>query len=641
MANVGDDFTIDYTNKRLTHKASGLAVHTVNSLYSWLQDTFDELVQMDDETPMSAQTPTAYTLINSWFMDYDSFKYLSNGAIQTDGWDATSSDDGIRIMRFESAGYNNATSGDVGLVLYGETTGHSGVLLDYDNTLRKWWVRMFTTSETFNQAESIYVDSGDGSGVSTGSSYTGENLWPNIYTLGTIESNTNIYVVQSGVKLPSWWSTGHIDALVLIKEADVEIDDGNLTIFARQYTKTYDHYVIDVTPGGRNAVPLATAADLNNTTASGTVAAYNDIVIAQVNGSLLYDDAGGGGAPGGWSKWDIVVGQDSGASGVVLKDTDSGSSGVLILGSVDGTFLDNEVILTGSTSGAVAGTLDVSTTTCDANLNNGDGDQPYDIHCNLATRPLDEWYEYCKLVTGRISPFVFQQNDGSDLFTTDGEQYIYAQSTYTPVKASPLGTFAGGTFFGARGVWIENYDADDAKNFQLIDSDGDTQVPPNLVTIRVTSLVSGDRISVFVLTAAGGSIEKTTYTSAAGNDSGDPDFVVAESIASDTPAAGYLRVVNTDNTEDLYEYSSWSGSTFTLDAQTLARTYGTTETAYVPIIDAETAATSITNTLTYSADIPVLVRVRKYGILPFEVESTIGSTGMSVAAIRTTDSIVS
>ena len=108
----------------------------------------------------------------------------------------------------------------------------------------------------------------------------------------------------------------------------------------------------------------------------------------------------------------------------------------------------------------------------------------------------------------RASPFVFNQNDGLELYDTDGEQYISAQAAYTPVKASPLGTFAGGTFFGARGVWIENYDSDDAKNFQLIDSSGVTQNPPNVVSVKVTSVEAGDRVSVFVLTGDGGEIDK-------------------------------------------------------------------------------------------------------------------------------------
>ena len=87
---IGDDFSIDYVNKVVKH-VSGTTVYTVNELYSWLMDTFDELLQMDDEVPMSAQTPTEYTMINGWFLDIgelsQAHKYLKGGAIKTDGYE--------------------------------------------------------------------------------------------------------------------------------------------------------------------------------------------------------------------------------------------------------------------------------------------------------------------------------------------------------------------------------------------------------------------------------------------------------------------------------------------------------------------------------------------------------------------------
>ena len=39
---IGDEFSIDYANRRIYH-SSGATVYTVNALYSWLMDTFDEL----------------------------------------------------------------------------------------------------------------------------------------------------------------------------------------------------------------------------------------------------------------------------------------------------------------------------------------------------------------------------------------------------------------------------------------------------------------------------------------------------------------------------------------------------------------------------------------------------------------------
>jgi hypothetical protein len=65
-------------------------------------------------------------------------------------------------------------------------------------------------------------------------------------------------------------------------------------------------------------------------------------------------------------------------------------------------------------------------------------------------------------------------------------------------------------------------------------------------------------------------IEKATpsvYTSTVtGNNQGDVDFVVQESIASDTPTAGWVQIkrdyATTSETEQWYRYSSFSGSTF-------------------------------------------------------------------------------
>jgi hypothetical protein len=61
----------------------------------------------------------------------------------------------------------------------------------------------------------------------------------------------------------------------------------------------------------------------------------------------------------------------------------------------------------------------------------------------------------------------------------------------------------------------------------------------------------------------------------------------------------------------------------------------------VPLIDDAASGTSIASpAMTYVADLTVLARVRKKGILPFEVPATIPSTGASLSAIRTTDTIV-
>ena len=398
---IQDDWTINYSAKTITH-SSGSTVYTTLEMYSWLMDVFDDANQMDDPVPMSAQTPTAFSLINGWSIPSASYQYLKGGAV------------------------NDTTNND---------------------------------------------------------------LWASIYTLGTIVAGSQVYVVQDSAEITPFWGTGHIDILVRVKLAGALISSGQLLIMIRDLGNTFDHFPVDCSAGGRNAVPLATSVDLSNQTAGATIAGWNDITVT---------------------------------FGAASKD-----------------------------------------------LSNGAGAQPYGVVIDCATRPLSQVYEYLKYIT--------RHNSASTLNGDGGEEYLAVIGAYAQVKAAPFGTFAGGKFFGARGVWIENYDANDAKNFNLIDSDGDAQIPPNVVPVKVTSVAVGDRVKVHTLSAS------------------------AEGLT---------------------------------DSEAFALVTGA-------LIDEVAAATVSQTTLIYSADVHVLVVVRKKGILPFLVPSTVTSTGMSVAAIRTVDGIVS
>lgn len=456
-------WTLDYSAKTIT-RTGGSGVDTVLDLYSFVMDSMDELAQMDDTVPMSAQTPTAFSLINGWTIAAASYEYLKGGSI----------------------------------------------------------------SDTTN-----------------------DDVWSNVYTLGSIESGTQIYIEQNGAILTSFWSTGHIDLLVKVKSAGSLIDSGLVRVFAREYTDTYDHFQIDLSAGGRNPVPLATADDLNNQTASGTVAGWTDVTVT---------------------------------FGTVSRD-----------------------------------------------LNNGNGAKNYDVEIDCAGRRLSQVYERVKYITRR--------GETATLNGAQGQRYRSANGSYTEVKASPFGTFAGGTFFGARGVWLKNVNALDVKSYQLIAADGTVQTPPNAVSVSVTGLVSGDRVAVFRLTGAGGSIDKTEMLTSGTNTSGASTLNV-DAIGADVPSVGFLRIYIDANTEHLYTYTGRTSTQFTGVSPVLTQTYSAGVDVYAPFLDKVTASTAESVTLTYGADVPVLTRVRKKGILPFEVEGTITNAGLTVTAIRTTDGIV-
>ena len=217
----------------------------------------------------------------------------------------------------------------------------------------------------------------------------------------------------------------------------------------------------------------------------------------------------------------------------------------------------------------------------------------------------------------------------------EGQIYKAAAAGYTEITKAPFGEYAGGKFFGARGILLINMAGSDANNYELTDSAGATKVPPTTVALTIDKLVAGDRVSAFRLDAPGGSIIKNEYTLNGIHNIGSTSIVVNEAIKADTPATGYIRV----NGELLtYSAVNTSTKTFTVSATTVA--HADTDPCYVPFIDTTAIGTSVSNTFQYAADVPVLIRVRIKGIQPFEIETTVGNTGQTVSAIRTPDNIV-
>ncbi len=785
---------------------------TTRALYSHLQDTFDELVQLDDTVPMSAQTPTEFTLINGWFIDDESVKYLEGGALSTSGYE-----DEIRVLYYgtETAA---AINSDIGKQVLAGTTADTGTLLHHNSTQKQWWIRMDDSDDLFDDAAETYIvqNSGTGSVTSNAVSATGEDTYTNIYTLGTIATDPKpeTYIFQNSTKITSWWgrgnTTSHIDALIKVYEMDDGstdsgiIGDGTITVFVRNYADLYDHFNISLTTGGRKAVPLASASDLNNNTTGegyllydnettaftvgliitgGTSSATAEVLAitdwgsegvltlghikgvfqdneeitdtgsgqADVNGVIGYSYLTySGETGGGFTTSDTVTGATSGATGTLVGLQDDGTTGKLVIlptnysdyslaenlqvssttrgvaataatrsvvayddidiwfvnlsiptGAISAAYTEGENVTTtagtgtgdatflhtSATTGA-GGTMHVGnvTSTANANFDNGDtitggtsgstctasGDavsdyqldknftqgssNPYSVIIDCSGRYMSEVYEWLKYVTRENANQVDQINAVSmypvvsgAVVTEDGEEYISAQTSYTAVKASPFGTFAGGKFFAARGVWVQNMHTDDIQAFQLIDSSGATQTPPNFQSITISNLVSSDRVLV-ARTSSGSTINKAVFSMSA-QASAQGTITIDDpsgGIPSDTPDSGYIRVVDVSDTsinrEQRYAYTSWTGSVFTLSGTT-TRAYTTDDTAYVPYIDATATTTSESVTVIYSSDRTVVARIRRYNgttdsILPFETTGTFGSTGYSAVTIRTPDTIV-
>jgi len=879
---IGDDFAVDYTNQRVYHTANN-NTYTVRAFYSWLMDTFDEQAAMDDDVPMKALTPNEFQMINGWFLDIgedsEAHKYLKEGAIETVGYNTA-----IRLLKMESCAYTFTTS-DIGKEIgySGGTPTDTGILLGYDNTLDYIWVR---TSDSFsNTTTNLDMDDTQvlDDLIDSGGSLTGEELYANIYTLGTIESSpyAQVYVFQASERIDEWsdkdnWDRGHIDVLIQVKEMGVEIASGVITVFARQSGDLYDHFEIDLTSGGRNAVPLSTADDLNDDDmdcyllidgVSGGTPSVGDIIyhptsgaiewyaeirtssnitgaeyllglkgLRKVNGADILDNDGCG--DGTWtantngtegdSYFDYTPGTDFTTNGQLLTQATSGAkalqrgystAGDTVVCEVDLTqtgtnrdayYIDMNTtnLVTGATTGSavpdnynrgvcgfsdvtiahVNGTVTVSnfagdfipgeritwnagsseaimiytngsstmtlgnvdptdepdsadsftgdisgaTCDCDSGLTDDNNEDfaftqqtaySYNVFIEGGSiyntgRSLAEIYEFIKHVCQDGSEYQIFTSNGSSITIVDGQEYERAKSTHPLVKAAPYGTFAGGVFFGAQGIWLQGMAAADANNIQLTDENGNVRTPYTSVVVKVSNTVSGDRVGVF-LDDGSGEIDKDTYTSHATNNSqSDSTLEIQEDIPIDTPATGHVVVVAVDEEEEhIYRYTSWTGKIFTLmtertgtadadssgntledDAATfvtwgiqygdiirnttdgtwgyvvsvtdedtlvtvtgfgsntlawstgdayeigsLVQTYDGSDTVYCPFILKKAATTSIEKTILYNTNRDVIVRARNVEagtpILPFETTSSITSGGMSVAVIRTEDTV--
>src|SRR3990167_6100394 len=208
---------------------------SVNKLYSALQNLFDELGQMDDGVPMSAQTPVEYTVgiidagdKDPWFIDRTTVEKLTGGAIKTASWNrVVGTNTGIVRMAYTQT--VALVAGDIGKDVLMTVDGDRGTLLDYNDTgaTKYMWIRPddntlandFNNAPTGNGAWTIVGGTGTGNQAG-GAAITGESLWANIYSIGTIldDDNTHIYIYQNGAYLKAyksttsdWWGDGHVD----------------------------------------------------------------------------------------------------------------------------------------------------------------------------------------------------------------------------------------------------------------------------------------------------------------------------------------------------------------------------------------------------------------------------------------------
>jgi len=677
---LGGDITVEYLSnnrqKLLYWSGSSSGTRTINEVYSAMATLLDEETTIDDGTCFSAETPVEYTIgkidagdNDPWFIQFDCMEHITGGALQTSGWArSVGSNSGIVIVPV-TASSNNIVSGDVGNDIT-HADGDSGTLLEVIDT---GGTNDYLVIRPDSSALDDNFDSTTGNltcnshtAPQNAAATTGEMIWANLYSIGTIEGDIHLYLYQGTIgddsrervyswndSTQDWWGDGHIDLCVAIKDITAStwsiIDNGYVTVLARKYSTLYDNFEVacSTTSGGRNPIPLATAPDLDNTTG------YKSITTTAVS----TDD---------FSVGDEIEGATSGARAIITSITGSSPTYTFHYYLVDDPLTDfqtaAETITNNDATGSATkdgnapadqgpalatwftnnteptiGSGGHTHTTYDIDDDGTDENYAITIDCNQ--NPLSEVYEWLKYITRRgntattdtdgieaeqyiggeaflkwtgsvsgtiaegadvtqattgatgiiqaydatnkvmqlrnvrgtfSTGYVVTDNDNSGTVTIDD-----TATNFSPKKQAPFGTFAGGTFFGARGVLLSDWLSSDENSFILTPMEGGTKERPTAITISVTNLVgtdetttTDDRVAVFRLTGSGGDIDKSEYTCAGGESIGDTTIVTG-SITQDTPGkttGGSLVLVDNDdnNAEYKIRYSSWSSSTFTL-----------------------------------------------------------------------------
>lgn len=273
---IDSDVEFDYVNKVVKRTAAaGATIYSTNALYSYIMDESDELLVMGGQVAMSAQTPMSYTIVKGWYIQEELTQYLDSGAIQTSGYTNE-----IHTVSFQNSGYTNCIASDLSKVVQDDGVNF-GTLLDYDNTVRKWWVR--TGGATVAASGSaMTIVTGAGAGTTNAASATGEHVFANPYTLGTLEGTPQLYIYQNGARVAEWWSTGHFDILIKVAESGIDIDSRDITVFGRHWTDEYTTFLITLTTSGQNPIPLGTKNDLGNQSTESYVEDLQDGTIANI-----------------------------------------------------------------------------------------------------------------------------------------------------------------------------------------------------------------------------------------------------------------------------------------------------------------------------------------------------------------------
>lgn len=470
---------------------------------------------------------------------------------------------------------------------------------------------------------------------------SGATIYDGIVNFG---NTPDIQIIQNGaVIVDDWWNNdsesaslglnssaaGGISHRFMIKTrvGGADIDGRRLLGLSRDYSFSFAEFAIASTSRGNNVLALSRSQDLNNTTASGTVGAYDASALSQ--GFTQLDVDNNGVDENYYIQWDL--GSLTNANDLyefVKYETRNGTASTLFgLNGLLFRGVTHEVAYTTLAGGTFADSAVVTIGASTAQILADNGS-------NLM---------YVQLLTGSAPSPSDAISQGGVSATAGTVTNRATESTGAP----GLGKSTGSAIIGAYGVGVTTTDL--GPSDQIFDLTNTQIFVPNNVTFSVGGIVSGeDRILV-------GPWDGTT-ADAEGNPAVDIDqlslattlssvsetaVVVSTAIPSDTPNAGSIRIQLAGGSYKRVAYTSYTGSTFTIVSTDFSGDSAASgNNVWIAYIDALATGSAASFTGVYTSNRNLVVKVRDGGASPikeFITSAVLGSNGGSVTAIRTSD----
>jgi hypothetical protein len=454
----------------------------------------------------------------------------------------------------------------------------------------------------------------------------GDDIYYGLQVLGSSTTPVPLKVIQNATELTSHWGTGknqtdsNTQMRIMIKgrSGGADIDGLRVVVKASTWQETYSIWETTLALG-ESVASISTDADPQNTSVLGTVQAYG---ITKSEGYNLLDLDGNGNKPylGNWSyapqsnkkalyEFVKAILVDGSADTLYGVDGDLWTGRVFdcVIDAGSGTHVQNETCSWADGTGNLMGVDNLT----------GSATTRYILHLNTGTLPLDN-----QVITG----------NGGATATLNGD------SVKLSTRPEHLAQFTG-AWIGGFGIGFNSSEIGNVDSFK--DLDGNTVTPPNNVPISgtITALNAADDLHAFLAPkdAALNAPDYTVYT-CVGEIIGSGKIDVNEVISSDTPPTGWFGVKKTGTTTyKFYEYSSWSGSRFTLVGLVADNAITANDAGFHAIFyDSMTGGgvtKSISSSLVYTSDIDVVGWIRHGDasgvdkIIP--ISGTVGSGGFN------------